>query len=476
MMMNKHCGDKEFEEICAIAVEKTKMTKLGAFQTKLASLSFLDPACGSGNFLTETYISLRRLENELLSVKQRGQIQMGDAAHNPIQISIGQFYGIEVNDFAVTVARTALWIAESQMMKETEIIVHMQLDYLPLKSYVNIIEGNALRIDWESVVPKQTLNYIMGNPPFVGNNNLSQEQRQDILPFFPKNKTMDYVTAWYVKSAEFIMDTAIRCAFVSTNSITQGEQVSLLWNKMIDEFGVQIDFAHSTFKWNSEASDKAAVHCVIVGFSTGYTGERVIFNGDIKTVAKNISPYIVSAPNVLISSRSKPICDVPNIQKGNQPTDGGHLIIEATEYDDFIRKEPLAMKYVKRLIGAVEFINNKDRYCLWLANAVPADLIKMPLVMERIEKCRQMRLASPDAGTRKLADKPMVFRETYNPDTFIVIPSVSSERRRYIPIGFLDSNTIATNLVLIIPNANLYHFGILTSNVHMAWMRAVCGR
>jgi len=467
---------KEFEEICGIAVEKTKMQKLGSFQSKLASLSFLDPACGSGNFLTETYISLRRIENEVINVLQRGQGQIGDANFNPIQVSIGQFYGIEINDFAVTVARTALWIAESQMMKETENIIHMNLDYLPLKTYANIIDGNALRVDWESVVLKHRLSYIMGNPPFVGNNNLSPEQRKDIFPFFPKNKTMDYVTAWFVKSAEFIKGTEIRCAFVSTNSITQGEQVSLLWSKMIDVFNIKIDFAHSTFKWNSEASDKAAVHCVIVGFSTSYTGERVIYNSDIKTVAKNISPYIVNAPSVLISSRSKPICDVPSIQKGNQPTDGGHLIIEANDYESFIQKEPLAIKYIKRLIGAVEFINNKDRYCLWLVDAIPTDLIKMPLVMERIEKCRQMRLSSPDAATRKLADRPMVFRETYNPDTFIVIPSVSSERRRYIPIGFLDGDTIATNLVLIIPNATLYHFGILTSNVHMAWARAVCGR
>ena len=258
---------KEFEEICAIAVEKTKMQKLGVFQSKLASLSFLDPACGSGNFLTETYISLRRLENELISVKQKGQIQIGDATFNPIQISIGQFYGIEVNDFAVTVARTALWIAESQMMKETEIIIHMNLDYLPLKTYANIIEGNALRVDWESVVPKHELDYIMGNPPFVGARWMSPAQKNDMTEVFGKLKglgNLDYVAAWYKKAVDFIDNTRITTAYVSTNSITQGEQVTILWKSLVER-GIFINFGVPTFKWNSEASDKAAVHCVIIG-------------------------------------------------------------------------------------------------------------------------------------------------------------------------------------------------------------------
>jgi len=476
---------KEFEEICGVAVEKTKITKLGSFQSKLASLSFLDPACGSGNFLTETYISLRRLENDIIGVMQRGQIQIGDAKYNPIQVSIGQFYGIEVNDFAVTVARTALWIAESQMMKETEIIIHMQLDYLPLKTYANIIEANALRIDWESVVPKHKLSFIMGNPPFVGYSNQNAEQKAEMLavyvdeegkPFKTAGK-IDYVAAWYYRAAQYMSGTQIRTAFVSTNSITQGEQVAAVWKPLFDMFGISIDFAHRTFKWSSEASEKAAVHCVIVGFSIGYKGERVIYDGETRTVAKNISPYLIDSPTIFIESRSKALCDSPDVVWGSKPVDGGNLIIEAKDYDEFIKREPAAKDYIRCFVGAEEYINNLPRYCLWLTEASPASLIKMPLVVERIEKVRQMRLASTKAATRKSADAPTLFQEIRQPDDdYIIIPSVSSEKRRYIPIGFMDKNTIASNLVHVIPKATLYHFGILISNVHMAWMRTVCGR
>ena len=476
---------KEFEEICAIAVEKTKTAKLDVFQKKLASLSFLDPACGSGNFLTETYISLRRLENELLSVKQKGQIVLFDGAFDPIQVSIGQFYGIEVNDFAVTVAKTALWIAESQMMKETENVIHMQLDYLPLKSYANIIEGNALRVDWESIVPKHELSYIIGNPPFVGYSNQSAEQKADMLSIYvdEKGKTfktagkIDYVSAWYYKAADYMNETQVRTAFVSTNSITQGEQVAAVWKPLFDMFGISIDFAHRTFKWNSEASEKAAVHCVIVGFSIGYKGERVIYDGEINTVAKNISPYLIDSQTVFVESRRTPISNVPEMIYGNKPTDGGHLFFDADEYAEFILKEPQAKKYIKKIYGATEYINNVDRYCLWLVGAVPSDLLKMPLVMERIEKVRQFRLASPKKATQVSADTPMLFQEIRHPESdYIIVPAHSSENRRYIPFGFVSSDIVVNNAVLIIPNATLYHFGILTSNVHMAWVRAVCGR
>lgn len=455
--------------------------------------NMIDPACGSGNFLTETYISLRRLENEVIRSlidaqkgAAAGQIMMGlEGDLTPIMVSIQQFYGIEINDFAATVAKTALWIAESQMMKQTEDIVHMNLDFLPLKTYVNITEGNALRVDWAEVVPKERLNYIMGNPPFVGHSLQSKAQKDDILSIYVDEKgkpyktagKIDYVAGWYFKAAQLMEGTSIHTAFVSTNSITQGEQVAGVWKPLYDRFGIHIDFAHSTFRWDSEASLKAHVHCVIVGYSSAPNEEpKRLYDSDRMQIADNINAYLVDAANVFIDSRSKPLCDVPAMTTGNRPADGGHLIIEAEDYDAFIKSQPNAMPYIKRLVGSAEFINNQKRWCLWLVGVSPAEIRKMPEVMKRIEACRQDRLDSPDEGRRKLADRPSLFRETKNPETFIVVPAVSSERRRYVPIGFLDSNTIATNLVTIIPDASLYHFGVLTSNVHMAWMRAVCGR
>lgn len=473
----------ELEEIKEIAVERTRVSRLKAYQSKLAGLTFLDPACGSGNFLTESYISLRRLENDALRC-QTDQITMGDYA-NPIQVSIHQFYGIEINDFAATVAKTALWIAESQMLKETEDIIAHQIDFLPLKSYANITEGNALRLNWEDVVPKAKLNYIMGNPPFVGYSLQDKAQKEDILSIYVDEngkpyKTagkIDYVSGWYFKAASFMQGTAIRTAFVSTNSITQGEQVAGVWKPLYDRFGIHVDFAYRTFRWDSEASLKAHVHCVIVGFSVAsYLEKKWIFTGERAQEAENINVYLMDAPNVFIDSRSRPLCAVPLMTTGNRPADGGHLIIEDVDYADFIKKEPLAKQYIKKLIGAAEFINNKKRWCLWLVGISPADLRKMPLVMQRVEACKADRANAPDAGRRKLAERPTQFREINNPDTFVVIPAVSSERRKYIPIGFLNKETIATNLVITIPDATLYHFGVLTSNVHMAWMRAVCGR
>lgn len=469
----------EFVTICALTVERTKKVKLQAFQQKLASLKFLDPACGSGNFLTETYISLRKLENKVITEFSKGQMFLGDLL-NPIMVSINQFFGIEINDFAVTVAKTALWIAESQMMKETENIVHMQLDFLPLKTNAYIAEGNALCLDWNDVVPKQELNYIMGNPPFVGAQNMSKEQKKDLMNLFENNKkagVLDYVSGWYYKASEIMNLCSIKTSFVSTNSITQGEQVAALWKMLYEKFGIHIDFAYRTFRWDSEANNKAHVHCVIIGFSTSTKKEmKRLYTEDRFVEVQNINPYLSDAPNIFIESRKQPICDVPVITKGCQPTDGGNLIIEEAEREEFIRREPNAAKYIKRLVGAREFINNQKRWCLWLVGVAPNELRSMPLVMERIEKVREMRINSTDEGTRKLADTPTVFRETYNPDTFIIIPSVSSEKRRYIPLGFEDKNTISTNLNLIIPDATLYHFGVLTSNVHMSWMRAVAGR
>lgn len=470
----------EFETVKSAKQANVRKSKLQEFQKKLAALTFLDPACGSGNFLTETYISLRRLENAVLRELTQGQVLFGDGDFSPIQVSIGQFYGVEINDFAVTVAKTALWIAESQMMKETEEIVQMSLDFLPLKSYANIVEGNALRLDWESVVPKDKLDYIMGNPPFVGAQYMSKPQKTDIMTVFADNKKagiLDFVAGWYHKAAEMMQNKSIRTAFVSTNSITQGEQVAALWKPLYEKFSVHIDFAYRTFRWDSEASIKAHVHCVIIGFSTMQsTTERMIYTNDRPQKATSINPYLMDAADVFIESRKKPLCPVPAITKGCQPTDGGNLIIEDDELENFIARESNAKPYIKKLVGAREFINNQKRWCLWLVGVSPAELRKMPLVMERVEKVREMRLSSTDAGTRKLADTPTLFRETYNPDSFIIVPSTSSERRRYIPLGFAGNETISTNLNLIIPNATLYHFGVLTSNVHMAWMRTVCGR
>lgn len=475
----------EFKEICNIKVDKTKDTKLKAFQEKIANLTFLDPACGSGNFLTETYISLRKLENKILFELQKGQIKIGAVA-NPIQISIRQFYGIEINDFAVTVAKTALWIAESQMMKQTEDIVHMNLNFLPLKTYANIVEANALRIDWETVVPKEKLNYIMGNPPFVGYSLQSKSQKDDILSIYVDEKgkpyktagKIDYVACWYYKASKMMQGTNIKTALVSTNSITQGEQVAAVWKPLCEQFGIHIDFAHKTFRWDSEASLKAHVHCVIVGFSCFEDKQkRKLYSNDRVQLVDNINFYLVDADNIFVENLRKPLCDVPEMVKGSIPVDGGNLIIEAQDYDEFIKKEPNAQKYICKYIGSEEFINNKIRYCLWLPEITPKDLRSMPNVLNRVEKVREFRLNSSKEATRKFADYPNKFMEIRQPSTnYVVIPSHSSENRKYIPLGIMCKDCISSNANLLLPNATLYHFGILTSNVHMAWMRTVCGR
>ena len=445
---------------------------------------FIDPACGSGNFLTETYLSLRRLENEVIGLLNRDQIVMGMT--DPIQVSIGQFYGIEINDFAVTVARTALWIAESQMMKKTEDVVHMSLDFLPLKTNASIVEGNALRMDWEDVVPKDKLNYIMGNPPFVGYSLQSKDQKADILALYVDEKgkpyktagKIDYVSGWYWKAAQLMQGTTIRTALVSTNSITQGEQVAGVWKPLYERFGVHIDFAHRTFRWDSEASIKAHVHCVIVGFSIAPSRkQKVLFSNDFSKEVDGINAYLIEAPDVFIESRNKPICDVPNVLKGSSPVDGGHLLLDEEEKNDLIMKEPSAQKYIKRFFGAREYLHNIDRWCLWLESVPPDELRMLPLVKERIQATRQFRLNSTKEATRKYADYPMRFMEIRQPETnYILIPRHSSENRKYIPFGFVGPEIICGDANIMIPNATIYLFGILSSNVHMAWMRAVCGR
>lgn len=464
----------ELADIMDIKVQKTKETKLKAYQNKLASLKFLDPACGSGNFLTETYLSLRRLENEVLRELYKGQIVLGDAV-NPIKVGIDQFYGFEINDFAVTVAKTALWIAESQMMKETEDIVSMHLDFLPLKTNATIIECNALRIDWWRYVDRHSLSYIIGNPPFVGFTYMTEEQKADMQALFPKVKNLDLVCGWYKLAKDFIAGTRIQCAFVSTNSITQGETVARLW-KFLD--GIKINFAYRTFIWSSEASSIAHVHCVIIGFALYDRETKVLFDDKGPHIVRNINPYLCDAPNLIVNSRNTPLCDVSKMVYGNKPADGGNLIIEEFDYEEFIEQNPLSAKYVMPFVGAVEFLHNKKRYCLWLENADPTDIRKSPGTLERIAACKKAREDSVAAGIRKFAATPTLFAQRTQPigAPCIVIPRVSSERRRYVPMGFLPEGTVVSDAVQVIPEATLYELGIITSNVHMAWMRTVCGR
>ena len=524
---------RELDEILEEKVERQRQRKLGAYQDRLASLTFLDPACGSGNFLTETYLSLRRLENEAIRERYHGQSFMGFEEVNPIKVSIQQFYGIEINDFAVTVAATALWISEAQMLAETEKIIRRDIDFLPLKSYNNIREGNALRLLWDVIevpngvqtisvknahlifepepsmvsdsaveygeanvimkhfdsAPESTTNryqlhfdYIIGNPPFVGARQMSDEQKQDVVRLFGakwKNVgNMDYVCCWYKRAWQLIKHTHTKVAFVSTNSICQGEQVANLWQPLMDD-GLRIDFAHRTFRWDSEASLKAHVHCVIIGFSEDDYKERehLLFDDGTAVKASHINAYLMDAPDVFVGSRQHPLADVPEIGIGNLPIDGGNYLFNEQQMAEFIKAEPKSAKYFKPWYGSEEFIRQKPRYCLWLGQCSPAELRQMPHCLKRIEAVREMRLASNRAGTRKLADRPTRFSTENMPDSnFIIIPRVSSEKRRYVPMGFMSPDVLASDAAHIIPDATLYHFGVLESVVHMAWMRVVCGR
>lgn len=469
----------ELDSIKSIKTEKTREQKLIEFQNKLASLTFLDPACGSGNFLTETYLSLRRLENEMLRLRLGKQMIMG--AVDPIRVSIGQFYGIEINDFAVTVAKTALWIAESQMMKQTEEIVNMNLDFLPLKSYANIVEANALLLDWESVVPKDKLNYIMGNPPFVGAMWSKGSQREDIATVFPecaKPGQIDYVAGWYAKASKLIVNTNIRCAFVSTNSICQGQQVGLIWKPLIEIFQIKFDFAYHTFRWDSEASIKAHVHCIIIGFShKNVATEKRIYSAGRSSIVGHINGYLAPAADMFIEGNRDQISGMPPMHMGVMARDGGHLIMNEQEYQEYIAKEPQGIELIHPYMMGREFINNIPRYCFWLLGANPAIIKKCPLLMKRIEGVRQARLESPAIETQKLAETPSLFAQLNQPKgNFLAFPKVSSEKRKYIPIGFLSENVIVGDKLYVVENVGLYHFGILTSNVHNAWMRLVAGR
>lgn len=463
---------KEFDEIRATEVLRTRTARLKAFQDKLAGLTFLDPACGSGNFLTETYLSLRKLENEVVRLlidaqkgAAAGQIMMGlDGDFSPIKVSIQQFYGIEINDFAATVAKTALWIAESQMMKQTEDIVHMNLDFLPLKSYVNIVEGNALRLDWSQVVDKNRLNYIMGNPPFVGYSLQSKSQKDDILSIYVDEKgkpyktagKIDYVAGWYFKAAQLMAGTSSRTAFVSTNSITQGEQVAGVWKPLYDRFGIHIDFAHRTFRWDSEASLKAHVHCIIVGYSVAPNhDEKRLFDGNRIQTVSNINPYLIEAKTMFIEATTKPLCNVPQLLNGGKPTEGGFLILSEEEKDELLASEPQAEVFIRPYMMGKDFINRKPRYCLWMVKANPSIVRQCPSVIKRIEQVREYRLASPKEATRRKAETPMLFDEVRECTMdYVAIPKVSSENRRYIPMDYLSKNIIPGDKLFMMPSAS----------------------
>lgn len=467
---------REFESI------KGNKNKLPEFHKKLSTLKFLDPACGCGNFLVITYRELRMLELEILRELHKTGQRVTDIG-NIIWLNVDQFYGIEYEEFPARIAEVAMWLIDHQMNMIISNEFGQYFARLPLKKAAKIVHGDALETDWENIVSNSELSYVLGNPPFIGSNIMKQNQRNQIVKQFDNiagGGTLDYVTGWYIKAAKYIQDTKIKVAFVSTNSIVQGEQTSLLWGFMQNKFSIKIHFAHRTFKWNNEAKGNAAVYCVIIGFANYDTNYKSIFDyGDIKgeaheIKAKNINAYLIDAKDILVEKKTKPICKVPEIIKGNYYAKSEGLIIEEGDLDYLITNEPNAKKWIKLLIGADEFINNRKRYCLWLVDCPPDELRKMPLVMERVNRVKEDRLKSTDKGMQKLA--PTRFRETNNPEKCLVIPVVSSERRKFIPIGFIDKNTISTNGNLIMPNAELYHFGILMSTMHMAWVKSVCGR
>lgn len=476
---------KELEDALAIPVRSKREKTLKELQDKLASLTFLDPACGSGNFLTETFLSLRKLENEIIRVLRNGagpQLNMG-AEFSPIKVNIKQFYGIEINDFAVTVARTALWISEAQMQKNTEDIIAEPLSYFPLESYQNIIEGNALHIDWNDVVSNTRTNYVVGNPPFIGARMMKQggEQKKDVEATFGAIKDvqdLDYVTCWYKLAARYIDRTNIHVAFVSTNSISQGSQVPILWGVLFNDYRATIDFAYQTFVWNSESNDKAAVNCVIVGFSQVGTKRRTIFTKTSAIPVESISPYLTEGAPLYVEAQKNPICEAPVMNFGNQPRDGGFFVLSTEEKDEVLSKEPALEKWIHPYIGAEEFINGKERWCFWLKGISPLEIKNSKILYEVIENVRQFRLGSKAKTTNGYAKVPHLFAQITQPDgvDFLIVPRVSSERRRYVPIGFCSSDIVSSDAVQIVPNANVYQFGVLTSLLHMAWMRTVCGR
>lgn len=470
---------EEFQKV------KSNKKKLEAFHSKLSSITFLDPACGCGNFLVITYRELRLLELEVLKVLYPSNQGALDIAQLII-VDVDQFYGIELEEFPAQIAQVAMWLIDHQMNLLVSEVFGRYFTRLPLMKCASINQGNALQIDWQSIVSKNKLSYILGNPPYGGSKFQSASQRaemQTITQGINGSGILDYVSAWYLLAARYIQGTAIAVGFVSTSSITQGEQVGVLWSALLASYGVIISFAHRTFQWGSEARGRAAVHCVIIGFSKESRRHKRIFeyaspqSEPHEILASNINPYLFDGPNILIFKKSSPLCQVPEMNFGNQPIDGGNLILSPQDKDEFLRLEPNSAPYLRKFIGSEEFINGKERWCLWLIGISPAELRSLPHIIKRIARVKEFRLSSKRQATRALAESPAIFAFISHKDIdYILVPSVSSERRNFIPMGFMPSDVIASNLCLIIPEAGIYHFGILSSTMHMTWMRYTAGR
>lgn len=475
---------------------KTNQEKLLALQDKLSRITLLDPACGCGNFLVVAYRELRRLENEVIArLHNKTSTTKVGAGHMVLpmsvdiktlsKVSVEHMYGIEIDPFPAEVAKLSLWLMDHKMNLELGALFGQPLIKLPLTEAPHIVQGNALRLDWETVVPKDKLSYILGNPPFLGHHLQSVEQKHDlenILHNLPTVGVMDFVSGWYVKAAEYIQGTNIRCAFVSTNSISQGEQVGILWGDLLFPLGIKIHFAHRTFKWSNEATGKAAVYCVIIGFGLKEARQSRLYEypdirGEAKIlIVRHINPYLIEGPDVVIRNRATPLCDVPSMRYGNKATDGGNLIFEQEEKDALLRREPGAAKFIRPLLGAEEFLNGGSRYCLWLVDAQPEELRLLPNVMRHVDAVQIFRSISKAASTRNYP-YPTLFRQITQPtEDFVLVPRVSSENRDYIPMGFFTKDNIVNDSCQAVPGATLYHFGVLESEMHMAWMRAVCGR
>ncbi len=469
---------------------KNNKNKLFEFHKKLRTLTFFDPACGCGNFLVIAYRELRRLELEVLRTVHEGPGSRFLDIHSEISVDVDQFYGIEIEEFPAQIAQVALWLMDHQMNVRVSEEFGMYFARIPLRSSPHIVHGkdhgNALRLDWNDVLPVEHCRYVFGNPPFVGKKYQSKEQKADLAYVFANSsasKERDYVTAWFEKAARYIHHTKIKCGFVATNSITQGEQAGILWGDLIGKYDIKIHFAHRTFKWSNEASGKAAVHCVIVGFAAYDTDNKTLFEyediaGEPHAVAaKNINPYLADALDVILPARRMPICKVPSILYGNMANDGGHLILSDGAKNEVLKKEPGASKWIKPFVGAEEFINNIPRWCLWLKDITPSELLKLPEISKRVTQVREVRLASPNPDTIERAATPHLFWHiAHTGNAYLLVPRTSSENRPFIPIGYMPPDVIASDANFIVPDATLYHFGILTSTMHMAWVRYTCGR
>lgn len=476
--------DALWEEFGGIKIDKStrKISNLKQFHQKLSTLTFLDPACGCGNFLVVAYRELRRLELEVIKEMELEGTQWLFSVNEMSVVNVDQFYGIEIEEFPAQIARVAMWLMDHQM--NVEVGNHFGEAYarIPLRDSATIVCGNALQIDWESVVSKDKLSYILGNPPFVGARYMAPNQKADLLQVFDGVKNagdLDFVAAWYKKAADYMEGTDVKTGLVSTNSIAQGQSVAILWKHLLQEKKAVINFAYRTFKWSNEARGNAAVHCVIIGFCLQESDAKkpLIDEQGNRTMAKHINGYLVDAADIFIDNRSKPLCNVPEMGMGNQPIDGGNYLFTEEEKDEFLKIEPAAEPYFKPWLGSHELINGQRRFCLWLGNCSPAVLKNLPECMKRVEAVRLFRSSSKRSSTQKLALKPRRFQTENMPlGTYIAMPKVSSERRAFIPMGFLDDNTLCSDLLFLVPGASLYHFGILTSTMHMAWTRAVCGR